>query len=185
MIAQRQNREQSLLHQINTERIYMLIKLKQYTVNFAHQVRNVLCDHDNEYTWRQTMIKKNLQAKISKFLCSKEYLNSHGLKRLRYNFIYKIFLDTHGAINLPDYEIDALARCFLPDILTYRKAGVFLSSGPAYRSAAGLVTGCEGRLWRKLFFLRRHFMAYLRPLYRGFTGRALLDAPQLRGAGIV
>lgn len=145
MIAQRQNREQSLLHQINTERIYMLIKLKQYTVNFAHQVRNVLCDHDNEYTWRQTMIKKNLQAKISKFLCSKEYLNSHGLKRLRYNFIYKIFLDTHGAINLPDYEIDALARCFLPDILTYFESEEGKAEFEAWKSEKAKTTKTDER----------------------------------------
>lgn len=97
----------------------MLIKLKQYTVLFIHRARLILCSHDKEYEWRQMMIKKNLQAKISEFLCSEEYRKSHGFKRLRYNFVYKILLDKHGTINLPDYEIEALARCFLPDILAY------------------------------------------------------------------
>ena len=91
------------------------------------------------------MIKKNLQAKISKFLCSKEYLNSHGLKRLRYNFIYKIFLDTHGAINLPDYEIDALARCFLPDILTYFESEEGKAEFEAWKSEKAKTTKTDER----------------------------------------
>lgn len=121
----------------------MLIKIKQYTVNFVHRARLILCSHDKEYEWRQMMIKKNLQTKISEFLCSEEYRKSHGFKHLRYNFVYKILLDKHGTINLPDYEIEALARCFLPDILAYFESEEGKAEFEAWKAGKAKTTETE------------------------------------------
>ncbi len=97
----------------------MFIKIKQYTKENLHRAWLILSYRNQEHEWRKQKIKENLQEEIAAFLCSEEYVRSTGVKRLYYRFIYKILLDTHGTINLPDHEIEALARCFLPDILAF------------------------------------------------------------------
>ena len=41
------------------------------------------------------------------------------LRSFRQTRFFRILMDRHGAVNLPDHEVEMLARCFLPDILAF------------------------------------------------------------------
>ena len=40
-------------------------------------------------------------------------------RAFRQTFFFQILFDRHGTVNLPEHEVEALARCFLPDILAF------------------------------------------------------------------
>ena len=72
-----------------------------------------------ELEWRELMQRRNDQAKVSHILCSDEYKNANLWKRA-WIFLREVLpFDTRAAFNIPDHEIEALARCFLPDIIAY------------------------------------------------------------------
>lgn len=72
-----------------------------------------------ENEWRDEVIRQNLKAEIAAFLASSEYRNARGFRKIYYKFKYGVLLDKQGQVNLPEHEIEALARCFLPDILAF------------------------------------------------------------------
>lgn len=41
------------------------------------------------------------------------------LRSFRQTRFFRILMDRHGTVNLPDHEVEMLARCFLPDILAF------------------------------------------------------------------
>ena len=72
-----------------------------------------------ELEWRELMQRRNDQAKVAYILCSDEYKNANLWKRA-WIFLREVLpFDTRAAFNIPDHEIEALARCFLPDIIAY------------------------------------------------------------------
>ena len=72
-----------------------------------------------ELEWRELVQKRNDQAKVAHILCSDDYKNAHLWKRTRIYLREVLPIDCRAAFNIPDHEIEALARCFLPDIIAY------------------------------------------------------------------
>ena len=72
-----------------------------------------------ELEWRELVQKRNDQAKVAHILCSDDYKNANLWKRT-WIFLREVLpLDRRAAFNIPDHEIEALASCFLPDIIAY------------------------------------------------------------------
>ena len=72
-----------------------------------------------EIEWREEVQRRNDQDKVAHILCSEDYTNANLWKRI-WIFIRKVLpIDRRAEFNIPDHEIEALARCFLPDIITY------------------------------------------------------------------
>lgn len=75
--------------------------------------------HNYELEWRELVQRRNDQAKVAHILCSDEYENANLWKRT-WIFLREVLpIDCRAAFNIPDHEIEALARCFLPDIIAY------------------------------------------------------------------
>lgn len=67
------------------------------------------------------MKEKGLLEKVKQVLCSKECgitLNLSNVDAIL-SMIIEILKKNNGEINLPDEEIEALARAFLPEILAF------------------------------------------------------------------
>ena len=75
-------------------------------------------ERNYELEWRDMKRKMNDQAKVASVLWSDEYRN--GNRRKRFWLYLQVFpIDRRASTNIPDHEIEALARCFLPDIIAY------------------------------------------------------------------
>ncbi len=75
--------------------------------------------HNYEFEWQELVQRRNDQAKVAHILCSDEYENANLWKRT-WIFLREVLpIDRRAAFNIPDHEIEALARCFLPDIIAY------------------------------------------------------------------
>ena len=72
-----------------------------------------------ELEWRELVQKRNDQAKVAHILCSDDYKNANLWKRTLSYLREVLPIDRRAVFNIPDHEIEALARCFLPDIIAY------------------------------------------------------------------
>ncbi len=94
--------------------IKTLIRIKQKLAAFLFGEY----ERNYELEWRDMKRKRNDQAKVASVLWSDEYRN--GSRRKRFWLYLQVFpIDRKASTNIPDHEIEALARCFLPDIIAY------------------------------------------------------------------
>ena len=75
--------------------------------------------HNYELEWRELVQRRNDQSKVAHILCSDDYKNANLWKRTRIYLREVLPIDRRAVFNIPDHEIEALARCFLPDIIAY------------------------------------------------------------------
>ncbi len=94
--------------------IKTLIRIKQKLAAFLFGKY----ERNYELEWRDMKRKMNDQAKVASVLWSDEYRNGSRWKRF-WLYLQVFPIDRRASTNIPDHEIEALARCFLPDIIAY------------------------------------------------------------------